>query len=176
MGSRFDITVAAEDSVSGNNYIDLAVEEITRIEGLISSWDPNSQTSRINNNAGISPVKVDHELLGLIQRAMAISELTNGAFDITYASMDNIWKFDGSVTTMPAAETIKASVEKVGYQSVIIDEKNQSVFLEKPGIENRLRGYWQRLCSRQGQGAINQTRSKIGNNKCFRGYEYLGQP
>ena len=45
MGSRFEITVVAKDSTEANNYIDLAVAEITRIEKLISSWDPASQTS-----------------------------------------------------------------------------------------------------------------------------------
>ena len=62
MGSRFDITVVANDSISAHKYIDTAVTEITRIEKLISSWDAASQTSAINKNAGIAPVKVDTEL------------------------------------------------------------------------------------------------------------------
>ena len=62
MGSRFDITVVANNDIEANNYIDISIEEISRIERLISSWDPNSQTSLINNNAGIKPVKVDEEL------------------------------------------------------------------------------------------------------------------
>ncbi|MEP3379901.1 MAG: FAD:protein FMN transferase, partial [Maribacter dokdonensis] len=52
MGSRFDITVVAKDPIEGEQYIDLAINEIKRIEKLISSWDPNSQTSEINKNAG----------------------------------------------------------------------------------------------------------------------------
>ena len=59
MGSRFDITVVANDSIQANKYIDTAVAEISRIEKLISSWDANSQTSEINRYAGIKPVKVD---------------------------------------------------------------------------------------------------------------------
>nr|HQU54355.1 FAD:protein FMN transferase [Saprospiraceae bacterium] len=88
MGSRFDITVVAMDSIKADQYIDLAVQEISRIEKLISSWDPASETSRINRNAGIEPVRVDKELFDLIKRSLAISRLTDGAFDITYASMD----------------------------------------------------------------------------------------
>ncbi len=118
MGSRFDITVVAKDSIEANNYIDLAVDEITRIEKLISSWDPKSQTSEINRNSGIKPVKVDQELFDLISRALGISRLTDGAFDISYASMDKIWKFDGSMKEMPSEEAIKASVSKVGYQNI----------------------------------------------------------
>lgn len=130
MGSRFDITVVAADQKQGDVYIDTAVAEITRIESLISSWDSDSQTSQINTNAGIKPVKVTPELFELIERAMRISELTDGAFDITYASMDRIWKFDGSMAEMPSEKQISASVEKVGYQNIILDKTNNTVFLK----------------------------------------------
>ena len=135
MGSRFDITVVANDSIQANKYIDTAVAEISRIEKLISSWDANSQTSEINRYAGIKPVKVDKELFDLIERAIGISKLTDGAFDISYASMDRIWKFDGSITKMPSKEEITASVEKVGYQNIILDKKNSTVFLKLEGMK-----------------------------------------
>lgn len=135
MGSRFEITVVAKDSTEANNYIDLAVAEITRIEKLISSWDPASQTSEINRNAGIKPVKVDEELYNLIGRSVEISKLTDGAFDISFASMDKIWKFDGSMTEMPSEEAIKQSVAKVGYQNIILDPENFTVFLKLEGMK-----------------------------------------
>ena len=135
MGSRFDISVVASDSIDGHKYITSAIDEITRIENLISSWDYKSQTSLINNSAGITPVKVDLELFQLIERALKISKLTNGAFDISYASMDKIWKFDGSMTTMPSEEAIKKSVEKVGYENIILDAANQTVFLKLKGMK-----------------------------------------
>jgi thiamine biosynthesis lipoprotein len=135
MGSRFDITVVAKDKTQANNYIDLAVAEIARIEKLISSWNPNSQTSEINKNAGVKPVIVDEELFDLIQRAQSISKLTDGAFDISYASMDRIWKFDGSMKQMPSEEHIKVSVEKVGYDNIILDPSQSSVFLRKKGMK-----------------------------------------
>ncbi len=135
MGSRFDITVVANDSIQANKYIDTAVAEISRIEKLISSWDANSQTSEINRNAGIKPVKVDKELFDLIERAIGISKLTDGAFDISYASMDRIWKFDGSMTKMPSKEEITASVEKVGYQNIVLDKMNSTIFLKLEGMK-----------------------------------------
>lgn len=135
MGSRFEITVVAKDSAEANNYIDLAVGEITRIEKLISSWDPASQTSEINRNAGIKPVKVDEELYNLVQRSVEISKLTDGAFDISFASMDKIWKFDGSMTEMPSEEAIKQSVAKIGYQNIILDPENFTVFLKLEGMK-----------------------------------------
>ncbi len=135
MGSRFDITVVASNKVQGNTFIDLAVAEISRIESLISSWDPKSQTSLINKNSGIKPVIVDLELFNLIKRAVQISKITDGAFDITYASMDKIWKFDGSMTTMPLKATVAQSVSKVGYQNMILNEDDHSVFLKLKGMK-----------------------------------------
>lgn len=135
MGSRFDITVVANNEEEGNKYIDMAVAEISRIEKLISSWDPNSQTSEINRHAGISPIKVDPELFQLIERAIRISKLTDGAFDISYASMDKIWKFDGTMTKMPSAEEIQASVSKVGFRNIQLDTENSTVFLKLAGMK-----------------------------------------
>jgi len=135
MGSRFDITVVAKDQVEADEYIDLAVSEIIRIEQLISSWDSNSQTSEVNRNAGLNPVKVDAELFDLIQRAIGISKLTDGAFDVSYASMDKIWKFDGSMTVMPSADSIKASVSKVGFQNIVLDKESSTVFLKLKGMK-----------------------------------------
>lgn len=135
MGSRFDISVVAENQQQADGYIDIAVEEITRIEKLISSWDANSQTSMINANAGIQPVIVDRELFNLIKRAVGLSKLTQGAFDISYASMDKIWKFDGSMEMMPTEEEIKQSVSKVGYQHIELNESAGSVFLNTKGMK-----------------------------------------
>ncbi|WP_439482629.1 FAD:protein FMN transferase [Cyclobacterium plantarum] len=135
MGSRFDLTVVAANEEEADVFLDTAIAEITRIERLISSWDPNSQTSAINANAGIKPIKVNKELFDLITRSIAISELTDGAFDISYASMDLIWKFDGSMIQMPTAEEVKASVEMVGFEKIILDSGKQTVFLSQKGMK-----------------------------------------
>ncbi len=134
MGSRFEITVVAKDSIEASSYIDLAITEISRIEALISSWDENSQTSKINLNAGIQPVKVNQELFDLIERSIKISELTDGAFDISYASMDRIWKFDGSMTQMPSEIDIKNSVAKVGFKNIVLNKENTTVYLKHEGM------------------------------------------
>jgi len=135
MGSRFDISVVADSSENGEKHISVAIEEIKRIERIISSWDENSETSLINQNAGIRPVKVSKELFDLISRSIQISKITEGSFDISYASMDRIWKFDGSMTEMPSAEAIKRSVEKVGYQNIILNANDQTVFLKYKGMK-----------------------------------------
>ena len=135
MESRFEITVVAADSIEANQYIDLAITEISRIESLISSWDEHSQTAEINRKAGIEPVQVDRELFNLIERSIRISALTDGAFDISYASMDKIWKFDGSMTGMPSPEQVKAARSKIGYQNIVLDKEKPSVFLKFTGMK-----------------------------------------
>jgi thiamine biosynthesis lipoprotein len=135
MGSRFEITVVAKNASEAEQYLDAGVNEIKRIEKLISSWDPQSQTSEINRNAGKHPVQVAPELFHLIERAIGISGITDGAFDISYASMDRIWKFDGSMKQMPSEEEIKTSVSKVGFENIILDNENRTVFLKQPGMK-----------------------------------------
>lgn len=135
MGSRFEITVVAENTIEGNLHITNAISEIDRIEKLISSWDPNSETSKINSAAGKTSVVVSQELFDLIDRCLKISKLTDGAFDISYASMDRIWKFDGSMKTMPSKAAIRESVSRVGFQNIILNEQNTSVFLRLPGMK-----------------------------------------
>ena len=135
MGSNFDITVVAKDSISAMSAIDMAVAEISRIEKLISSWDPDSETSAINKSAGVSPIKVSEELFNLITRCISLSGLTDGAFDISYASMDRIWKFDGSMKEMPSQEKINASIANVGYKNILLDKENHTVFLKNYGMK-----------------------------------------
>ena len=135
MGSDFEITVVAKTQLEADKQIGIAIGEISRIEALISSWKPTSETSNINKNAGVAPVKVSDELFSLIQRALQISNLTDGAFDISYASMDKLWKYDGSMTQMPSKEAIKKSVAKVGYKDIVVDPQNSTVFLKNKGMK-----------------------------------------
>jgi thiamine biosynthesis lipoprotein len=143
LGSPFEITVVAKDTVEGNKYCDLAVAEVKRIENLISDWIPTTQISEINRNAGKKAVKVDREVFDLVERSIKISQITSGAFDISYASMDKIWKFDGSMKEMPTAEAIKKSVAKIGYKNIILDPKEQTIFLKDEGMKLGLGGIGQ---------------------------------
>lgn len=143
LGSPFEITVIAADTVKGEEFCTLAIEEVKRVENLISDWIPTSQISHVNQNAGLQAVKVDEEVFDLIERALKISKLTNGAFDISYASMDKIWKFDGSMKKMPTETEIKKSVERVGYQKVILDPTNKTIFLKDKGMKLGLGGIGQ---------------------------------
>jgi FAD:protein FMN transferase len=143
LGSPFEITVVAKDSIQGNMFCDMAIGEVKRIENLISDWIPTTQISKVNQNAGIKAVQVDEEVFQLVFRAIQVSKLTDGAFDISYASMDKIWKFDGSMKEMPSEDTIKNSVARVGYQNIILDENAQTIFLKNEGMKLGLGGIGQ---------------------------------
>lgn len=135
MGVSFEVAAVAEDSLKASKAVDAAIKEVIRIERLISSWDAQSQTSAINQMAGIQPVKVSLELFALIRRSLKISQLTHGAFDISFASLDKIWHFDGSMITLPTEEAIANSVAKVGYHNIILNEQDTTIFLKLPGMK-----------------------------------------
>ena len=143
LGSPFEMTVVAKDTMQANVYIDMAVAEVKRIENLISDWIPTTQISQVSKNAGIQPVKVDKEVYDLVERAIKVSQLTSGAFDISYASMDKIWKFDGSMKAMPTPEAIKQSVARIGYQKIVLDAKAQTIYLKEKGMKLGLGGIGQ---------------------------------
>lgn len=135
MGSSFTISVVSASAREAETAIDLGVAEIDRIEQLISSWNPSSYTAEINRQAGKRPVVVPLELYELIQRAIAISRLCDGAFDISYASMDALWTFKGEEIQRPSKKIVAAAVANIGFDNVLLDEEKQTVFLKKEGMK-----------------------------------------
>ncbi|MBD1386541.1 FAD:protein FMN transferase [Mucilaginibacter rigui] len=135
MGNRFEISVVADDAEWAQQRIGMAINEIRRIEKLLTTFSDDSQTNQINKNAGIAPVKVDQEVFDLIARSLKISELTQGAFDITYGSIDkSLWNFDLNMKALPDAATARAAVKLINYKNVILDSQNITVFLKEAGM------------------------------------------
>jgi len=135
MGNRFEISVVADEELWANECIDEAIEEIRRIEKLLTTYDESSETNLINRNAGIEPVKVSKEIFDLIERSKKISHITQGSFDITYGSIDKkLWNFDPSMTSLPDPETAKQSVRLINHKNVILDEEKRTVFLKEKGM------------------------------------------
>ena len=135
MGTSFEISAVHEDEQTAWDGINAGIDEIKRIEKLISSWDVESQTSDINRNAGVKPVVVDKELYNLIYRCIKVSDLTNGAFDISFASMDRIWNFDGQVHHAPSPPAIQAAKEKIDYTKIELSREDVSVYLQESGMK-----------------------------------------
>ena len=135
MGNRFEISVVSEDENWANERIENAIVEISRIEQLLTTFKLDSQTNQINAQAGIRPVQVDKEVFELIQRSLRISNLTQGAFDITYGSIDKtLWNFDTKMTALPDAVTAKKMVRLIDYQKVILNKNDYSVLLQDKGM------------------------------------------
>jgi len=135
MGNRFEISVVSDDVDWANSRIDMAVAEISRIEKLLTTFSGDSQTNQINAAAGIEPVKIDLEVYQLIERSLKISELTQGAFDITYGSIDkSLWNFDVNMKSLPDAETAREAVRLINYKNVIMDARNTTVMLKEKGM------------------------------------------
>jgi thiamine biosynthesis lipoprotein len=135
MGNRFEISVVSSDVQWANMVIDAAVDEISRIEKLFTTFNDNSQTNLINKHAGIKPVTVDREMYDLIARSLKISALTQGAFDITYGSIDkSLWNFDTHMTALPEPAVAKQLVSLIDYRNIILDKEKCTVFLKKEGM------------------------------------------
>ena len=135
MGNRFELSVVSADEVWANARIDEGIAEIQRIEKLLTTFSDDSETNLINQNAGVAPVKVSRETFDLIWRSLRISDLTQGAFDITYGSIDKkLWNFDQTMTALPDPETAKQMVRLINYRNVILDNEQQTVFLKEAGM------------------------------------------
>jgi FAD:protein FMN transferase len=134
MGSRFEITPYSPSDSLNDAAIAAAIAEVKRIESLISEWIPGSEISEVNRNSGIRPVKVDRELLSLVKRCIKVSELTEGAFDITWASARGIWRFDGSMTTLPDSVVIDSVLPLINYRNILLNDSAGTIFLKKKGM------------------------------------------
>jgi thiamine biosynthesis lipoprotein len=135
MGNLFTIGVVSEDETYADRCINAAVSEIQLIEKLLTTFDDSSQTNQVNREAGIRPVAVDREVFDLIERSTRISQLTQGAFDITYGSIDkSLWNFDKNMTSLPDAATAKRMVRLIDYRNIILNSDRGEVMLKHKGM------------------------------------------
>jgi thiamine biosynthesis lipoprotein len=125
MGSQFEISVVGNDRLWAEERITLAINEINRVEKLLSTFSDSSKVNEINRNAGITPVKVDAEIFWLIDRSLKIADLTHGTFDITYFSADAQNDADTNTPVLTACSN---------YQNVVLDAKAMTVFLKEKGM------------------------------------------
>jgi thiamine biosynthesis lipoprotein len=144
IGSPFELTVVAKDSTQAKLYFDASVQEVKRIELLISEWKPETEISKVNSQAGISAVKVSEEVYDLVERALKISKISDGAFDLTFASMEKLWQFDKKEhASLPNPEMVSNCVKNVGYHFIQMDKKKQSIFISNPKTKIGLGGIGQ---------------------------------
>lgn len=135
MGNMFSFSIIHEDEAWASHCVDVAVDEIKRIEALLTTFKDDSQTNQINRMAGVKGVQVDKEVFDLISRSLKISDLTQGAFDITYGSIDKkLWNFDQTMTSLPDPAIAKEMTRLIDYRNIELDERKSTVFLRKRGM------------------------------------------
>jgi thiamine biosynthesis lipoprotein len=141
MGTEVSFAVLSDDDAGANKAIDSAFAEIKRIEDMMTTWRPDSEVSRINANAGVKPVVVSPETLEVIEAAQRSSQLSNGAFDITFFALHGLWKFDQDLTKkVPSAADIKKRLALVDWRKVKVDHDQRTVYLAKKGMRISLGG------------------------------------
>jgi thiamine biosynthesis lipoprotein len=135
MGNSFGITVLAEEECFAQSCIQKAVQEISRIETLLTTFKEDSQTNQVNAAAGINPVIVDREVFDLIERSISISRITDGAFDLSYGSIDKkLWNFDREMKELPGEDLARSMVRLIDYRNIELDRENSTVFLKETGM------------------------------------------
>lgn len=130
MGSAFEFIILAGTDV-GESLLDVCVEEVERIEYLLTEFSNTSQTAKINQAAGKEAVEVDEETFQLIKRSLDISRLTQGAFDITAGVLKKLYNFKGGSFKMPDKSMINQTLMKVGYQMIKLTAPNQVQLLSR---------------------------------------------
>jgi len=163
MGNRFEFTVISDNEEIGQQAIDMAIEEVRRIEDLFSTFKETSQTNLINRNAGIQPVKVDNEVIQLIKRSIKISAITQGAFDITYGSIDkSLWNFDTTMTALPDPKIALKSVCLIDYKNMMIDDQDSTVMLKHRGMRIGFGGIGKGYAADRAKQILQNVRIKSG--------------
>lgn len=140
MDTIVESTVFAEDPGLGTEALDLAYQEMHRLEGLLSRHRATSEVARINLAAGAGPVPVSPETLLLIDQAREFGELTDGAFDITVAPLLKLWRFAEGGGQVPPEESLRAAAALVDFRRVVADRGAGTVYLPVSGTEIDLGG------------------------------------
>jgi len=129
MATRFELVL---DGPRGAG--EEALAEIVRLESRLSLYQPSSDVSWINAHAGHRPVKVESALFALLRRAIALSEATDGAFDITVGPLMRAWSFEGDTGRLPLPELVAGARTRVGYRKLRLDPSASTICFDVPGM------------------------------------------
>jgi FAD:protein FMN transferase len=140
MGTYVEITVLGKDQSKLKEAMEAGFLEIAKVEKMMSPYREDSDITRINNNAGKGPVKISPEIFEVIKRAMRISKMSGGAFDITISGLKGLWKIDPESPRVPTQNEINERLPLIDYKQVVLDEKNLTITLAKEGMRLDLGG------------------------------------
>src|SRR5580704_18626415 len=119
MGTRITVELWADDRAQGEHAIDAVLDEMRHIDETMSTYKPTSEVSQVNDKAADGPMHISKELFDLLVTARQYSEITEGAFDITYASVGYMYDFRKHVR--PDDTQIANALPAVNYRHVILD-------------------------------------------------------
>jgi thiamine biosynthesis lipoprotein len=139
MGTAIRVELWGDDRESAEAAIDAVMDEMHRIDALMSPYKESSELSRINRDAARKPVEVSAELFELLARSIAFSELSTGAFDITYASAGHLYDYRKRIR--PTDEQLAAAREAIGYRHLQLDRATRSVRFARAGVRIDLGGF-----------------------------------
>jgi thiamine biosynthesis lipoprotein len=138
MGTEVNVRLWHEDAKTGQNLVEEVFAEAHRIDLLMSTYKENSRITDINRRAASGPVVAGEELFQLIQRSLEVSELTNGAFDITYDSVGQHYDFHKQ--QRPDAATVETERTLIDYRLVRLDPASGTVAFSAQGVRINLGG------------------------------------
>jgi thiamine biosynthesis lipoprotein len=141
MGSELRLTAWTDDETGAVSAFDEVFAEFDRLESLLSIWRPGSDVARLNADAGTRAVAVSPETLEVLAVALEVGDWTNGKFDVTFAALSDLWKFDHDQDdTVPADAAIRKRLPLVDYHSVEIDAHAGTAFVRRQGARVHLGG------------------------------------
>lgn len=141
MGTTIRFRVMAEDRAKLESTAKAIFAEFDRLDRQLSVWHPNSEVSQINAAAGLHPVVISNDSFALIERAIAVSKASDGAFDLSFAALSGLWRFDHDHDDkIPDPKAIAARLPSVDYRQIALDPEKHSVFLKKKGMSIHLGG------------------------------------
>jgi len=138
MGTTIRVELWQPDSEVRKEGIAIVLKEMERVNRLMSPYIKDSQLSEINDNAFKQPVKVDEDLFLVIQKSIEFSGLTNGAFDITFASVGYLYNYRKQ--HKPSEEKIAKAKTYINYKNIILDEEQRTVSFAQKGVKIDLGG------------------------------------
>ena len=132
MGTFFEIQAATTDTPTTERAIEAAFVEVARVEALISEWQPTSEISALNREAGKAPVAIGPELMAVLARGQWTAKRTAGAFDMTVAALFPLWSFDKQRIPTRAQRT--EALDKVDFNQLVLNQKPPTAFLKRAGM------------------------------------------
>lgn len=140
MGCVYTIVSYGDDLARLQEAAAAALDEVDRIDRLMSHYKKDSELSRVNREAAKAPVKVDPELFDFIAECLRYSRESEGAFDVTVGPLMKAWGFFRGEGRMPGEAELARARDSVGYQHVILNQKDGAIFFDKEGVEIDLGG------------------------------------